>query len=112
MKSTLVQIDCDLISDWDTFHDMFSQAFGFPDFYGRNMNAWIDCMTLLGDPRDGLSSIHAPASGGVVLQLDNVTMFAEQHQEIYNAIIECPAFVNWRLMNSGETPVLLLSFNK
>ena len=40
-----VQIDGSAISDWNSFHDIFAAAFGFPAFYGRNMNAWIDCMT-------------------------------------------------------------------
>ena len=30
------------IKDWDTFHHTFARTLGFPDFYGRNMNAWVD----------------------------------------------------------------------
>ncbi len=37
------------ITDWGTFHDTFAQALGFPDFYGRNMNACIDCLTYEDD---------------------------------------------------------------
>ncbi len=35
-----VRIDTNRIVDWNSFHDVFAEAFGFPDFYGRNMNAW------------------------------------------------------------------------
>jgi len=30
--------------DWETFHDEFQEKMGFFDGYGRNMDAWIDCM--------------------------------------------------------------------
>ncbi|MDG3003854.1 barstar family protein [Paludisphaera mucosa] len=38
----LVKLDTRRITDWDAFHDAFAEAFGFPEFHGRNMNAWID----------------------------------------------------------------------
>ena len=74
----LVRIDTSNIRDWASFHDVFSEAFGFPDFYGRNMDAWIDCMTSLDDPAAGMSKIHAPEGGVVTLQLDGVDGFAER----------------------------------
>jgi hypothetical protein len=49
-----MQLDGAQITDWDTFHDASASAFGFPDFYGRNMNAWIDCLTYLYEG-DGMS---------------------------------------------------------
>ncbi len=45
----VVRLDCDRITDWESFHSLFAEVFGFPDFYGRNMNAWIDCMSYLDD---------------------------------------------------------------
>jgi hypothetical protein len=107
---TVVRIDCTRIIDWDSFHDVFAEAFGFPDFYGRNMNAWIDCMTSLDEPADGMTKIHAPRGGVVILQLDNVASFGTEGAELYQAIIECSAFVNWRRLEVGEPAVLALSF--
>jgi RNAse (barnase) inhibitor barstar len=43
----LVQIETTRIQHWAPLHDVFSEAFGFPDFYGQNMAPWIDCMTSL-----------------------------------------------------------------
>ncbi|MEZ4786185.1 MAG: barstar family protein [Candidatus Kapaibacterium sp.] len=34
-----VRIETTLISDWKSFHDLFHKTFGFPDFYGENMDA-------------------------------------------------------------------------
>ena len=53
----LVKIDCTQITDWHTFSDVFAAAFGFPGYYGRNMNAWIDCMTYLDDPDAGIERV-------------------------------------------------------
>ena len=110
MASTLVKIDLDRISDWQSFHDVFSEALGFPDFYGRNMNAWIDCMTSVDEPADGLTSVHAPSGGFLVLQFENVADFAARCPELYEAIADCTAFVNFRRIEAGEEPVLGLSF--
>jgi hypothetical protein len=109
---TLVKIDTRLIRDWDTFHAVFSDRFGFPEFYGRNMNAWIDCMTSLDNTDAGLSRVHAPAGGIVVLELEHVVEFAKRCPDLYAAIVECSAFVNWRRIEVGETAVLALSFDK
>ena len=69
----LVRIDGTRLRDWEALHNVFASEFGFPDFYGRNMDAWIDCMTSLDSPEDGLTSIHGSVSDPVVLQLDDAS---------------------------------------
>lgn len=105
----LVRVDAQKITDWDAFHEVFAESFGLPDFYGRNMNAWIDCMTYLDDPDAGMSSIHGSATDPVVLQLDNVEGLPE---ELLDAIVECAAFVNWRRIETGDAAILALSFDR
>lgn len=51
MNTTLVAIPADLIVGWESFHDVFAETLGFPAFYGRNMDAWIDCMTSADEPQ-------------------------------------------------------------
>lgn len=109
---TLVRLDTKRIKDWNTFHDVFAEIFGFPDFYGRNMAAWIDCMTSLDEQSAGMTFLHAPKGGVVVLQLDDVDAFAERCADQYEAIVECAAFVNWRRINTGNSAVLALSHYK
>ncbi len=108
----LIKLDTNRITDWETFHDVFAETCGFPAFYGRNMNAWIDCMTYLDDPGAGMTTVHASLGGVVVLQLGNVDEFALRCPELYEAIVECSSFVNWRRIEQGELPVLALSFRK
>src|SRR5690242_6490649 len=91
-----VQIDGSRITDWETFHDHFSAAFGFPSFYGRNMNAWVDCMTYLDDPGAGMTSVNVSRGDILVISIASVRDFKKRCPEIYEALVECSAFVNSR----------------
>lgn len=110
MQNIVVQIDTHLIKDWDSFHDVFSEIFGFPEFYGRNMDAWIDCMSSLDAPEEKMSKIHVSLGRVVVIQLQNVKEFSVRCPEQYAAIVECSAFVNHRRIVISQEPVLALSF--
>src|SRR5262245_50244144 len=103
----IVRVDGAQLRDWDSFHDVFASAFGFPEFYGRNMNAWIDCMTSLDAPEHGMTSVHGSPSDPIVLQLDNANAVPK---EIFDALVNCAAFVNWRRLEIGSPPILMLSF--
>ena len=112
MTSTIVKLDTRRIHDWDSFHDVFADVFSFPDFYGRNMNAWIDCFTSLDEPEDGMTAIHAPKGGVLTIHLEHCHEFAVRCPDLYEAIIECAAFVNWRRIETDQPAVLALSFWK
>lgn len=96
----------------ESFRSLFQRVLGFPDFYGRNMDAWIDCLTSADAPEDGMVATDVIAGDGDVLtlQLDDVADFAARCPEQYEAVIECDAFVNWRRTEVGERPILALSF--
>jgi RNAse (barnase) inhibitor barstar len=112
LTMNLIRIDAREIADWDSFHEVFDRAFGFPDFYGRNLDAWIDCMTSLDSPEAGMTRVHAPEGGVVTIQLDNVAELADKCPDIYAAIVECSAFVNWRRIEQGLRPIVALSFHR
>lgn len=99
-------------ADWSTFHDVFSEALGFPEYDGRNMDAWIDCLTHSDDPDAGMLSSGAVAGDGDVLtlQIDSAKSFAKRCPDQYGALIECAAFVNWRRIETNERAILALSF--
>jgi hypothetical protein len=103
----LVKIDARRIRDFESFHDVFAEVLGFPDFYGRNMDAWIDCMGYLDDPGAGMTTIHGTPADPVVLHFDHI---AEMPSEVFNALNECAAFVNWRRTDSGDPAILALSY--
>jgi RNAse (barnase) inhibitor barstar len=108
----IIRIDTKAITDWTTFHTIFAETFGFPDYYGRNIDAWIDCMTYLNDADVTDTAVKARPGEVVVLHLEHVVDFKKRCPEIYDAIIECSAFVNYRQIEVGSDPVLALSFFK
>jgi len=113
MEYTLVKIDMRKIKDEDSFHDIFSQKMGFPSFYGRNMDAWIDCMTSIDRPEDGMTKVHAPKGGVLVLELENMSEMWKRCPDISRDIVDCASFVNYRRLEGGEeSPVLVLSYEQ
>lgn len=103
-----VRLDASRFRDWDAFHTVFATAFGFPDFYGRNMNAWIDCMSDLSEDT-GMTTVRGSPTDPVVLHLDNVDAVP---REIYEALVDCSAFVNWGRLKVGQPAVLILAFHR
>ena len=108
----LVRIDGSRIRDWDSFHAVFKEAMGFPDFYGANMDAWIDCMSYVDNPSACMTTRHVSPGEVLTLQVDDVNEFASRCPEQYDALVECTAFVNWRRAERGEPGVVALSFYK
>jgi hypothetical protein len=102
------------MTDWDSFHDVFAEVLGFPGYYGRNMDAWIDCVTHADNVEAGMIAPGLIAAPGDVLtlQMKGVADFAERCPEQYEALIECSAFVNWRRVDRGQRPIIALSFFK
>jgi hypothetical protein len=108
----VVRIPTSQITDWASFHDVFEATLGFPGYYGRNMDAWIDCLTYADDPEALMLAEDSLAGPGDVLtlQLDDADDFKRRCPEQWDAVIECAGFVNWRRIEVGERPILALSF--
>jgi hypothetical protein len=111
----MVRIDADRIVDWASFHEVFAEAFGFPSFYGKNMNAWIDCLSYLDDPGAGMTSIHAEKGCVLPVVVEHASEFKTRCPEQFSALVECTGFVNWRVMEQGGNfngaPLLALAFS-
>ena len=105
MTSQSVRLQSKGITDWDTFHSVSAETMGFPDFYGRNMNAWIDCMTYF---NDGMTRFIVAPGDLFHLEVADTKDFAQRLPEIFQAFIECAAFVNGRRAEKGEPPILAL----
>ena len=108
----IVRIDCAAIKSDETFHSAFAEAIGFPGFYGRNMNAWIDCMSYLDEPDSGMTRVTIKPGDVLTLHLEGVQEFSKCCPDLYAALIECSAFVNWRRTSNGENALVALSFQK
>jgi hypothetical protein len=104
------RLNTSAIFDWQSFHEEARQTFGFPDFYGMNMNAWIDCLTYL-DEGDGMSRFHLAEGEGLDIEVSDSEAFKSRLPEIYEALVECSSFVNVRRVEAGKPPVLSLIFS-
>ena len=105
----VVPIDADRLSDWAGFHDAFAAAFGFPDWYGRNLDAWIDLFTYMDDDQATTGTFVAPGETVTIL-VDKAARLRAAAPEVYAALVECAAFVNWRRIERGGTAYLCLAF--
>ena len=78
MYTTLIDVPVKRIVDWAAFHEVFAEALGFPAFYGRNMNAWIDCMAGADDPDTGMVRAAVQPGQLTTLQIDDAADFARR----------------------------------
>lgn len=101
-----VAVDCAKIKDWHSFHEVFAETFGFPDFYGHNSAAWTDCMTRLDEE---FSTIQVARGELVILQLESAEKLKAAAPSVLSDLLEMCAFVNWRRIEVGEPPILLVS---
>src|SRR5262245_11353924 len=95
-----VTLDVSAVHDGESLHDLFASAFGFPSYYGRNMDAWIDCM----------EDVVSMEEGRLVLQLDGVEELKKRCPEILQALKESAAFLNDRQREAGGEAIIFLSY--
>ncbi len=84
------------ITDWNSFHSEFKVKLNFPDYYGENMDAWIDCIDEL-------------TKKPTLLEIKNGKFLKENTPELLNTILECGAFINHRKIELGEQPNLIIA---
>ncbi len=109
LNMATVRLDTSLISDWDSFHRICREVFGFPDFYGMKMNAWIDCLTYL-DEGDGMSRFHLVPGETLNIEVSDIESFKSRLPEIFDALVVRSADVNQRYLERGKSPLLSLVF--
>ncbi|MBB3759189.1 barstar family protein [Xanthomonas arboricola] len=107
-----VRIDGRQITDKPSFHDVFSAAFGFPDFYGRNYDAWIDCLTHLdASTEEAMTRVRVLPGELLILYVDHAEAMRHVCPEVLQFLLEATAFVNFRRMDRGLPAVLVLALN-
>ena len=103
------RLETELITDWQSFHETCRETFGFPDFYGMNMDAWIDCLSYL-DEGDGMSRFHLAEGELLHVEVPGAESLKARLPEIFDALVECSAAVNKRYVESAKSPALSLIF--
>ena len=110
-ESDMIVLDGKKLVGSGCFNQTFQKKMGFPDFYGSNMNAWIDCMSYIDDPEAGMTRVRVPKGGVLTLLVQNAGYLRSADRAQYDALIECAAFVNFRRIDGGDKSVLALAFH-
>jgi RNAse (barnase) inhibitor barstar len=107
---TYVKLDTSRIADWDSFHAVCQEAFGFPAFYGRNMDAWIDCLSGVRHD-DGMTRFALEPDEYLDIEVPDAEQTRRRVPEIFDALIDCTAAVNRRYHGGPERGPLRLIFS-
>lgn len=103
-----VILDAAQLPDWNAFHAASKAAFGFPDYYGANMDAWIDCLSYLRD-EEGMSRFRLAPKETLDITLSNSQIWREQQSEMLEELQFCIEAINDRYQDYGELPALTLA---
>ncbi len=80
------------------FHADVKRALAFPDYYGNNLAAWIDC----------LAELDVPDDGGVVLALRGYDIFARAEPDLAQIVLDSIESTSRRFLLSGRRLVALV----
>ena len=95
------------ILDWDTFHTECQRAFGFPDTYGKTMDAWVDCLSYLRD-EDGMSKFRLKPNEKLEIVVKDAAAMRVRVPDLLEEMTFCVAGINERYEDYGEKPALAL----
>jgi RNAse (barnase) inhibitor barstar len=110
MKTVSVKIDALRITNKDSFHSVFAETMGFPDLYGKNMDAWIDCMSYLNDSSSGMTKLFVAPDEICIIEISSSKDLSKRLPGIFSALAQCTASVNQRAEKSGRSPLIALAF--
>ncbi|MBV1874269.1 MAG: barstar family protein [Gammaproteobacteria bacterium] len=84
------------IQDWESFHNEFQKKLGFFEGYGRNLDAWIDCMSDLytNGEYESLTKYNLNEGDKLILNVLNVEVWREVSPDTFEAFIDCCVAAN------------------
>jgi RNAse (barnase) inhibitor barstar len=97
----VVRIDSEKIVDWTSFHSVCKEAFGFPPFYGMNLDALIDCLSYI-DEGDEMSNIFLTAGESLRIELLSADNFRTRLPEISSGLVGAIEAVNQRFVEHDK----------
>lgn len=102
-----VRLNGTTISDPASFHAQCKTAFGFPDFYGHTMDAWVDCLSYLRDD-DGMCRFKLGPDEILRIEIDNAAAMRAKAPDLLEELAFCVEGINERYADYGEKPALEL----
>jgi len=109
---TIDRIDARKLKDSASLHSVMAEAFGFAAIYGNNLDALIDCLTHLDDPKAGMSRVQVLPGNLLLLAIEEAGDLKKGQMEQLNSLNDVVAFVNWRRLENNQPPVLALAYER
>ncbi len=106
---TLIHIDGRKLTDARAMHVALAEAFGFPSSYGNNLDALIDCLSHLDDPKSAMTRVQVGRGQVLTLVIDHSHAMSK-HKDLFEVLAGAVAFVNGRRIEKGEAPVIALAW--
>lgn len=97
----VVTVDGAAMITADAMHAELARAFGFPDWYGHNLDALLDCLSSLDEP--GMSALALAPDATVTLA---ITAAAAIPAPLYHALLDVVAAANQRVGAAGPRVVV------
>jgi len=102
-----VRLDAARITGWDSFHAESRREFGFPDYYGNTMDAWVDCLSYLRDG-EGMTRFSLDVDEILTIEIQNSALLKQAQPELLEELAFCIGGINERYEDYGEKPALQL----
>lgn len=92
------------------FHEAFRAAMGFHDYYGRDWEAWIECLMEEGNDFGVVPKFTVPKGGTLTLRLQNVDKMNANRPHLLDRLNDDIAGVNHQRLEQGESPLIALAY--
>ena len=103
-----VELNGALIADAAGFHAECKRAFGFPEFYGNSMDAWVDCLSYLRD-EENMTRFRLKPNEVLDIVVTGAGAMKARVPDLIEEVAYCVAGINERYEDYGEKPALRLS---
>ncbi|HEX4611536.1 MAG TPA: barstar family protein [Urbifossiella sp.] len=99
----LVRLDARQLTDPTA---ALAAALGFPPAHGKNLDALVDSLTHLDDPRTPTARVQSLPGELVVLLLEH----APAAPAAVRALADAAAFANFRRLEKGQPPIAAVAY--
>ncbi len=103
-----VFIDFSKTKDIADLHNLLKTELGFPDFYGKNVNALIDCLSSMRFPEEGMSQVTLGEKEVLIFEMSG---FSNANMITINNLLIAVEETNKRELNRKREPSILLSIH-
>ena len=110
MNMKRIDLPFDIFKNEEIFHDAFAGIMGFPDFYGSNWNAWIDCMSYIDDHEARMSKVHVAPGEQIEFVISGYKFSSElDESDVFHNFCICSGLANTRFRESESDTRIIVS---